>query len=234
MTSAFAAICLKISTPFGVLRLSVMLRLLRCRFWKSGPWRGPPMSCSIPAGSSILMTSAPQSASCRAAVGPARTRVRSSTLKRESAADAGVNDILFPLDLWSVYQRDLPCIEVEPGGLADREFVERRGGDLQPKRPIARRDNIVPMFAEIGPFENGDLNRCNAAIRAIAQQPHAMGTYRERGLAPEAGASRDQAIGNFDAVEHDEIAVAIAFHDVGAADEACDKSRPRPVVERVR
>src|SRR5271170_3787897 len=35
-------------------------------------------------GVSTLMTSAPQSASWRTAVGPARTRVRSSTVKRES------------------------------------------------------------------------------------------------------------------------------------------------------
>ena len=28
--------------PSGDLRSSVRLRLLRCRFWKSGPWRGPP------------------------------------------------------------------------------------------------------------------------------------------------------------------------------------------------
>src|SRR5712675_798665 len=47
--------------------------------------------CSPPASSinaSILMTLAPQSASCRTQVGPARTRVRSSTLKRDRACEA--------------------------------------------------------------------------------------------------------------------------------------------------
>ena len=33
---------LNTAMPSGSLRLSVMPRLLRCRFWKSGPWRGPP------------------------------------------------------------------------------------------------------------------------------------------------------------------------------------------------
>ena len=35
------------SSPFGSFRLSVIARLLRCRFWKSAPWRGPP-GCSPP------------------------------------------------------------------------------------------------------------------------------------------------------------------------------------------
>ena len=39
-------------------------------------------------GASILMTLAPQSASWRTQVGPERTRVRSSTVKRERACDA--------------------------------------------------------------------------------------------------------------------------------------------------
>ena len=71
-------------------RLSVMLRLLRCRFWKSKPSRGPP-GASPPfssGGISILMTLAPQSASCRTQVGPERTRVRSRTVKRASACEA--------------------------------------------------------------------------------------------------------------------------------------------------
>ena len=59
-----------------------MERLLRCRFWKSDPSRAPVMSSSP--GPSTLMTEAPQSESCLTAVGPARTRVRSSTRKRAS------------------------------------------------------------------------------------------------------------------------------------------------------
>src|SRR4051794_34131095 len=63
-----------------------MLRLLRCRLKKSGPSREPPIigSSSPSWGTSTLMTSAPQSANWRAAVGPARARVRSITLKRDN------------------------------------------------------------------------------------------------------------------------------------------------------
>ncbi len=43
---------------------------------------------SICSGVSILMTSAPQSASWRTQVGPERTRVRSSTVKRVRALEA--------------------------------------------------------------------------------------------------------------------------------------------------
>ena len=81
--------------PCGDLRSSVMLRLLRCRFWKSGPWRGPPgpSPFSRRGGVSILMTLAPQSASWRTQVGPERTRVRSRTVKRERAWEALGNGI---------------------------------------------------------------------------------------------------------------------------------------------
>ena len=60
--------------PSGALRLSVRLRLLRCRFWKSELLREL-MSASSP-GVSTLRTSAPQSASWRTAVGPERARVK--------------------------------------------------------------------------------------------------------------------------------------------------------------
>src|SRR3954454_8642555 len=89
-TSACSASRLNTSRPFGSFRLSVIARLLRCKFWKSEPCRGPP-GCSPPASSSsasILITLAPQSASCRTQVGPERTRVRSSTVKRERACEA--------------------------------------------------------------------------------------------------------------------------------------------------
>src|SRR6266545_2150307 len=80
MTSALAASFMKIAWPSGLLRLSVIAFLLRCRFWKSKPWRELPVA-SAPslAGASILMTCAPQSASWRTAVGPARCAVRSRT-----------------------------------------------------------------------------------------------------------------------------------------------------------
>src|SRR5215467_9488150 len=88
--STLAARRRKVAAPAGDLRSSVMLRLLRCRFWKSGPWRAPPRPspASKRSGSSTLMTLAPQSASWRTAVGPARTRVKSRTVKRWSALEA--------------------------------------------------------------------------------------------------------------------------------------------------
>src|SRR6266545_4075906 len=60
MTSALAASFMKIAWPSGLLRLSVIAFLLRCRFWKSKPWRELPVA-SAPslAGASILMTGAP-------------------------------------------------------------------------------------------------------------------------------------------------------------------------------
>src|SRR5437867_39522 len=74
---------LKMATPSGSRRLSVIPRLLRCRFWKSKPWRLPPMPSPVrPPGISILIARAPQSTSWRTHVGPARARVRSSTEKR--------------------------------------------------------------------------------------------------------------------------------------------------------
>src|SRR5690349_13945668 len=89
-TSALAARRLNTASPRSSFRFSVMARLLRCKFWKSDPRRGPP-GCSPPESSvsaSILTTLAPQSASCRTQVGPDRTRVRSSTVKRDRASEA--------------------------------------------------------------------------------------------------------------------------------------------------
>src|SRR5215472_7319980 len=81
MTSARSASLKKIFCPSSLFRLRVIARLLRCRFWKSGPSRRLPVaSTSSPVGS-ILMTRAPQSASWRTAVGPARCAVRSMTRK---------------------------------------------------------------------------------------------------------------------------------------------------------
>src|SRR5271154_5635956 len=95
-TSAFLTMRLNAASPSGLFRFSVMLRLLRWRFWKSPPSRGPPIGSSTPGGVSILMTLAPQSASWRTQVGPDRTRVRSSTVKRARAFEARGNGIATP------------------------------------------------------------------------------------------------------------------------------------------
>src|SRR5947209_4541122 len=86
--------------PRGSFRLSVIPRLLRCKFWKSEPCRGPP-SGSTPSGISILTTSAPQSASWRTAVGPARTRVKSRTRMPDSGREfcSSVMSLIFLLTL---------------------------------------------------------------------------------------------------------------------------------------
>src|ERR1700741_1733149 len=99
----------------------------------------PPSSSGI----SILITSAPQSASWRTQVGPARTRVRSSTLKRASAWLAGGRDIgdsvggLIGRQLHlhkSCDRRHLRRVEREHGGIAYRVDLERRRRDLETER----------------------------------------------------------------------------------------------------
>src|SRR5215471_19978123 len=76
------------SSPSGLFRFRVIDRLLRCRFWKSGLCRSMKSGAWSLSGISILMTCAPQSASCLTAVGPARARVRSMTLYFASALEA--------------------------------------------------------------------------------------------------------------------------------------------------
>src|SRR3984885_5165672 len=114
-TSAFSPSRLKTSMPSGFFRFSVIARLLRCKFWKSEPWRGPP-SCSPPSSrsASILMTLAPQSASCRTQVGPARTRVRSSTVKRARACEARGKDIF----------QKTPTGQRADAGIGDRFLID--------------------------------------------------------------------------------------------------------------
>src|ERR1700679_285136 len=86
---------MKTALPSGSLRLSVIDRLLRCRFWKSGPWRGVIISDSPAAtGISILIQLAPQSAKYRTQTGPARTRVKSSTVKRANGPSVIVASFL--------------------------------------------------------------------------------------------------------------------------------------------
>src|SRR5260221_12312714 len=80
-TSAFSASFMKMARPSLLFRFSESDLLLRWRFWKSGPSRRLPVASVCSPGASILITSAPQSASWRTAVGPARWAVRSSTMK---------------------------------------------------------------------------------------------------------------------------------------------------------
>src|SRR6516164_9701725 len=81
MTSARSASLKKIARPSSLFRFNVIARLLRCRFWKSGPSRRLPVASTNSPEGSILTTWAPQSASWRTAVGPARCAVRSMTRK---------------------------------------------------------------------------------------------------------------------------------------------------------
>src|SRR3984893_9067745 len=81
MTSARSASLKKIAWPSSLFRLSVIARLLRWRFWISGPSRRLPVASTNSPDGSILMTWAPQSASWRTAVGPARCAVKSRTRK---------------------------------------------------------------------------------------------------------------------------------------------------------
>src|SRR5262245_3146462 len=148
-TSAFLTMRLNAAKAAGALRLSVMLRLLRCRFWKSDPSRGPPSGSPPPGsgGNSILMTLAPQSASWRTQVGPARTRVRSSTVNRSSAREALGNGIF--RHLRGVFSR--PAKGREGPTFPDIPPDVHRGGDL------SRRDDI-----RYGPAEPGGARRSNA------------------------------------------------------------------------
>src|SRR6266446_3306135 len=81
MTSARAASLKKIARPSSLFRFNVIARLLRWRFWKSGPSRRLPVASTSSPDGSILITRAPQSASWRTAVGPARCAVKSRTRK---------------------------------------------------------------------------------------------------------------------------------------------------------
>src|SRR6516164_10689327 len=151
-TSAFFTMRLNAAKASGALRLSVMLRLLRCRFWKSDPSRGPPSGSPPPGsgGNSILMTLAPQSASWRTPVGPAQTRVRSSTVNRSSAREALGNGIFSAparcfvfcgISLGPAERREGPTFPDIPPDV-------HRGGDL------SRRDDI-----RYGPAEPGGARR---------------------------------------------------------------------------
>src|SRR6185295_17373797 len=132
-TSAFFTMRLKAATASGAFKLSVMLRLLRCRFWKSDPSRGPPSGSPPPGsgGNSILITLAPQSASWRTQVGPERTRVRSSTVKRSSAREAlgnGISSTLCAVSCRPARRRQAPTLPRSPAYCLPRTRFEWTAG----------------------------------------------------------------------------------------------------------
>src|SRR5207249_8145637 len=139
----------------GALRLSVMLRLLRCRFWKSDPSRGPPSGSPPPGsgGNSILMTLAPQSASWRTQVGPARTRVRSRTVKRWSAPEALGKGLAFG-SLRIVSFCCISCCIPLPGG--------RREPDIASSLACCARRRGFEQ-AGLYPLWSVQVGRCNIA-----------------------------------------------------------------------
>src|SRR5262249_7465507 len=118
-TSACSASRSRISRPSSLFRLSVMARLLRCRFWKSEPSRRPtssPASLSS-GGGSTRITSAPQSASVRTQEGPARAKVRSMTLKRDNGSEGA---------LCGVSRADVStglCMLISPGARDERRLL---------------------------------------------------------------------------------------------------------------
>src|SRR5256886_2812121 len=204
-TSAFLTMRLNAAKASGALRLSVMLRLLRCRFWKSDPSRGPPSGSPPPGsgGNSILMTLAPQSASWRTQVGPARTRVRSRTVNRSSACEALGNGIFSAPARCFVFC----CISLGP--------AERREGPTFPDIPpdvhrgedLSRRDDI-----RYGPAEPGGARRIDtlkgrlddharnnhpqydqAHPRAVGAACRGRGHGRERAGVPATGAAERAA-----------------------------------------
>src|SRR5690348_2482838 len=134
------------------------------------------------------MTSAPQSASWRTQVGPARTRVRSSTLKRASASLAGRRDIVCS---WRNAARGgshdrghLAGVELEPGGFADAVYFERRRGHAQFGRTLGRHDDVIPIFAQIGALDDldFDLRSIAGTLGTCAGEPHALRPHREGDL----------------------------------------------------
>src|SRR5689334_1508500 len=154
-TSARAASRRNAAAPAGDFKSRVMARLLRCRFWKSGPWRGPPAGSggSRCSGSSTLMTLAPQSASCRTQVGPARTRPRSSTVKRASAAEAlGTVSLLLDLVLGELEDLRLDVRWIVGGCLVTAHDGEQvpllllEPGDLEGEGEDGAQIGVVPRL----------------------------------------------------------------------------------------
>src|SRR6516225_10299338 len=195
-TSAFLTMRLNAANASGALRLSVMLRLLRCRFWKSDPSRGPPSGSPPPGsgGNSILMTLAPQSASWRTQVGPARTRVRSRTVNRSSAREALGNGIF--RHLRGVVSSALLSSGAAPGG----PDIPRYPACCLPRRGFEPA-GLYPLWCGSGGAAASIGRRDDHAhADPLQAHPRAAGAAsrrrrhdRERAGVPAAGAARRAA-----------------------------------------
>ena len=120
-TSALAMSSSAISLPFGILRSSAMLRLLRLEQICSIPWPSCQMSpllqwrCQAPSGGSTAITSAPRSASAWMPIGPNRKWLKLITRMPCSRSSIG--------ELFGVE-------EMQVGG-GDRRLELRSGRKLQ-------------------------------------------------------------------------------------------------------
>src|SRR6201994_5137665 len=183
-TSACSTSRSRISGASSFFRFKVMARLLRCRFWKSEPSRRPTSSPASPSsgGGSTRITSAPQSAKVRTQDGPARARVRSITLKRDSGswgtwagalALAGASTglcmavVLMVGLLVFLDRNDVRRIDPQPDFLAEVEHVERGCADTQFQAAGLGLEPVVPGLAEEGAFDDAAWQEhAIAAIRA--------------------------------------------------------------------
>src|SRR3954469_12592877 len=147
-TSAVSANFMKIARPSLLFRFSDSDRLLRCKFWKSGPSRRLPVASVCSPGISILMTSAPQSASWRTAVGPARWAVKSRTVN-PSSGNAGISGLSDGKRSAMVSARGARCYRL--GGQKIGEILLRRDqprGDAEFVSLMAERVHLRPVLLE--------------------------------------------------------------------------------------
>ena len=196
-------------------------RLLRCRFWKSEPSRGPPSpsASAMCSGISILTQFAPQSASWRTQVGPARTRVRSSTVKRLSAVEARGN-ISGPADgdreadnprngppLSTAETLTQPCACVPfPGRFARQRIAHLRHRQAhlravdQARAPQPVLDRRRARLGEQQPRQLGEIapgpqrGRLVAGVHEIADGGETRGVDMRRGENAAVGALRQRRV----------------------------------------
>src|SRR3954451_3057430 len=242
MTSACSARRMKTSRPSSVLRFSVMARLLRCRFWKSEPSRRPTTSLASPAsgGGSMRITSAPQSASVRTQDGPARARVRSSTLNRDSgkrgdwscgAAGSGLSTGLCMLVVLD--RDDVQRVDLQPDFLADVEHADGRRHHAQLEIAGFRTKRVVPALAEKGALGDAAGQDHAIAVRTDGMQREVLRTQREFARL-DRPAGVQPGGGDLKTVEGDARPIRLAVENIGTSDEFGDIARLRPRIERQR